>query len=241
MNDSDGLKRLWIQCFADEPDYVDLFFARGLVNGRIVCAEVSGKLAGAVYLLPAHVRYGAKAYPALYGYAVGVDPEYRRRGICETMFREIYAAVRKEGCGFFLHPASAQLVSYYERIGMSGDCFAVTQTYVPKITAAEADTALKSGDPVQYSHIRRQYTQHEGALLWPDSHLCYAWEEALASGGFCQMTADGACLALGRREQDTLILKELYAPREKTESFLQLLAKAHGASRIHFQAECSRT
>ena len=81
------LSRLWQSCFGDPAEYPDFFLSRLVSPQDCLVTTVDGKLASAVYLLPAHIRTGGKSVPAHYIFAAATAPEFRSRGIMSALLR----------------------------------------------------------------------------------------------------------------------------------------------------------
>ena len=113
-NDVPKLKNLWQICFGDRMRYIDVFFEKMFVAENTVVAEVDEKLAGVVYILER--RLNGKKF--MYGYAIGVFPEYRGNNICDLMLDSIKKKAEAEECVFGLHPANEKLAEFYQRIGL---------------------------------------------------------------------------------------------------------------------------
>lgn len=108
------LKNLWQICFGDRMRYIDVFFEKMFVAENTVVAEADNRVAGVVYILERTLM--SKIF--MYGYAIGVFPEYRGNNICEKMLDFIKNKVEKENCIFGLHPANDKLTDFYKRIGL---------------------------------------------------------------------------------------------------------------------------
>ena len=92
------LSRIWEVCFGDSQEYIRLFMERRFFTCEPLVWLEDRQVMGVVYLLPCLIE-GRKAY---YGYAGGVLPQFRKRGIFENLLN--YEAVgvgredgRKEG------------------------------------------------------------------------------------------------------------------------------------------------
>jgi predicted acetyltransferase len=109
------LKKLWQICFGDRMRYIDVFFEKMFVAENTIIAETDNKVAGVVYLLE-RTLLGKKF---MYGYAIGVFPEYRGNDICEKMLNIVRKKSTEEGLIFGLHPANDKLTQFYKRIGLN--------------------------------------------------------------------------------------------------------------------------
>lgn len=109
------LKNLWQICFGDRMRYIDVFFNKMFVAKNTLVAEVDNKIAGVVYVLDRSLE--GKRF--MYGYAIGVFPEYRGNNICEKMLDFLKKKAKEENCIFGLHPANDKLAQFYQRIGLN--------------------------------------------------------------------------------------------------------------------------
>jgi len=108
------LKNLWQICFGDRMRYIDVFFEEMFSVKNTLVAEVDGKVAGVVYVL--NLKLHEKEF--MYGYAIGVFPEYRGNSICETMLNHIKKHIDNKSMIFGLHPANDKLTEFYKKIGL---------------------------------------------------------------------------------------------------------------------------
>ncbi len=109
------LKKLWQICFNDRMKYINVFFKRLFVADSTVVAECDGTVVGVVYILNRSLN-GEKF---LYGYGIGVSPEYRGNNICKIMLDAIKEYCARENLIFGLHPANEKLAEFYQRIGLN--------------------------------------------------------------------------------------------------------------------------
>ncbi len=109
------LKKLWQICFGDRMRYIDVFFEKMFVAENTIVAEVEEKLAGVTYILERSLS-GKKF---MYGYAIGVFPEYRGNNICEKMLKFAKNKAIDENAIFGLHPANDKLSEFYKKIGLN--------------------------------------------------------------------------------------------------------------------------
>ncbi len=115
QNDVSTLKKLWQVCFGDEMHYIDMFFVNMFIPEQTLVATVDDSVAGVVHLLKRSL--GDKVF--LYGYAIGVFPEFRGKNICKIMLGKIKEYADKNNYLFGLHPANDKLAEFYQRIGLN--------------------------------------------------------------------------------------------------------------------------
>ncbi len=114
ISDVPALKQLWRICFGDRMRYINVFFEKMFVAENTVVALADGNLAGVVYILERSLNGNR----FMYGYAIGVFPQYRGNNICEIMLGYVKKKAESEGCIFGLHPANEKLAEFYQRIGL---------------------------------------------------------------------------------------------------------------------------
>ena len=115
QSDIPTLKKLWQVCFGDELSYIDSFFNNMFIADNTVVTQVNDNVAGVVYLLK-RTLYN-KTF--LYGYAIGVFPDYRGNDICKIMLDKIKEYTQKNDYLFGLHPGNDKLCRFYKRIGLN--------------------------------------------------------------------------------------------------------------------------
>ncbi len=195
-----AMAEIWQICFGDAPSYVQFFFRRRLPSCIALTAQMKGKTAGAVYLLPAALYDSGVRRRAYYVYALGVLPEYRGRGIAAAMMRHIFDICKEQDAVCFLKPATPALADYYERLGMIQTHFAAPIRYT-----ASADTPLP-WQPMPAADFAALYLTEPlspGSVLWDGDAVRYAVDENSLCGGFCLRCDVGGkvCAVLGRREE----------------------------------------
>lgn len=167
-DDVQTLKNLWQICFGDRMRYIDAFFERMFNAENTVVSEVDGKLAGVVYLLERKLN----DRKFLYGYAIGVFPEYRGNGICEKMLEFVKVKAEKEGCIFGLHPANDKLTEFYKRIGLS------EMYYLKEVEVSNSDSdvvlELQSINAEDFYKMRKKAFSNN--VEWDESALRYILE-----------------------------------------------------------------
>ena len=115
QSDIPTLKELWQVCFGDDLSYIDTFFDEMFIADNTVIAQISDDVVGVVHLLKR--KLNDKTF--LYGYAIGVFPEYRGKNICKCMLDKIKDYTEKNDILFGLHPANEKLAEFYQRIGLN--------------------------------------------------------------------------------------------------------------------------
>lgn len=103
--DIDQLVYLWKKCFPDDTeDYIRFFYNENADKIKTLCGFFGGELAGMINLIPADVMMGGKRKNALYGYAIGVLPEYRGKGVFKELHRSLCEYILKNEMIYILSP-----------------------------------------------------------------------------------------------------------------------------------------
>ena len=112
--DTSDICRVWRLSFGDEEETVrSLLLDVGLLETAVV-AEAEGRVRS-VMLSFDGLRFGETN--AAYLYALCTDPACRGQGMGEAVVRKsVFAAFRRGAALCCLHPASASLAAWYERI-----------------------------------------------------------------------------------------------------------------------------
>ena len=196
------LKHIWKVCFGDSDDYIDTFFQHLYAPGQTVVA-CSGKTAiGVVYLLKASLLHTE----FLYGYAIGVLPDFRGNSVCQKMLEFIHKEAKQKNFLFGLHPANDKLFSFYKRIGL-------LEMYRLKTADASgfdgsASFYLSDITAGDYFYMREQ--AFAPLVSWDEKMLAYIITETRSAGGFAKkILIDGReRILLGRVYNKTVFVKE---------------------------------
>ncbi len=167
-DDIPALKNLWQICFGDRMRYIDVFFEKMFVAENTVVAEVDKRVVGVVYILERTLS-GKKL---MYGYAIGVSPEYRGNNICEKMLGFIKNKAEKENCIFGLHPANDKLADFYKRIGLN------EMYYLKEVDASDFNSDavydLEDIGVDEFHNLRKM--AFENCVEWNKGALAYILE-----------------------------------------------------------------
>ncbi len=204
--DYPAMAEIWQICFGDDLSYIQFFFRHRLPSALALTASVSGRTAGAVYLLPAVLPDAGIRRRAYYIYALGVLPEYRGCGIASKMMRCVFDICKEQDSVCFLKPAVPSLGKFYERLGMVPTYFAAELRFS---AAAKNTLPWASLAAADYAALRLA----AGSDVWDEGAIRYAVDENGLSSGFClTCEPDGkSCAVLGRREGDLLRIEDCLA------------------------------
>ena len=201
-SDTDALKTIWKICFGDGDAYINFFYEHCFCAENTVVASIDNQVVGVVYMLPA--VFGDKTF--LYGYAVGVLPEFRGNNICEKMHIFIKKYAEKNGFVYGLHPANTKLFDYYRRIGLH-DMYTL-RTYDASSCEIGASYTIQDVSPEEYFCLRKLCFPH--MVLWEENMISYICKEAVQFGGFVKKIWIGAeeRIFLAKKNNDMLYIKE---------------------------------
>lgn len=218
------LKELWQICFGDRMRYIDIFFENMFVAEDTLIAETDEKIAGVVYIL----RRSLNAKIFLYGYAIGVFPEYRGNNICETMLKYIKEYSEKYGYIFGLHPANDKLAEFYQRIGL-GEMYSLkvvdATDFVSSVSCEIQDITFD-----EFCNLRFELFQN--SVDWDKKALSYIYNHGEIVK---KVIIDGKSRYFVLNSFDgVLTVKETNATDEEIKSVTESLKKHFDAKKVIF-------
>lgn len=220
------LKHIWKVCFGDSDDYINMFFQHLYTPGQTVVACSGETAIGVVYLLKASLLHR----DFLYGYAIGVLPEFRGNSVCQKMLEFIREEAKQKNILFGLHPANDKLFSFYKRIGLE-------EMYCLKTIDAShfngcASFNMSDISAHDYFHLREQ--AFAPLVSWDEKMLAYMITEARSTGGFAKkILIDGReRILLGRVYDKTVLVKETTMSDEEIKTGSQFLKQYYHAEKI---------
>ncbi|MGN0490288.1 GNAT family N-acetyltransferase [Ruminococcus sp.] len=120
------LKNLWLACFEEKSEAVDLFFERCMDFTSIYTASVEKKPVAMLFLVHSTLN-GKKAH---YLCSAATQGEYRNLGIMSRLIDFALADSHKNGDIYsLLFPANEKLYYYYERLGYKALCSASRKVF----------------------------------------------------------------------------------------------------------------
>ncbi len=135
--DEIACKKLWAEAFGDDEEFIDTFLIRYYDRKRMLAAEVDGRLAAMLHLVPFQSELGRTTY--IYG--VATAPEFRRRGLADRLMREAMALIEERGDdAALLIPSEGWLHEFYDRYSFEG-AVPVAFTSVDGFDFGTGDTA----------------------------------------------------------------------------------------------------
>ncbi|MCH5296978.1 MAG: GNAT family N-acetyltransferase [Ruminococcus sp.] len=187
-NDVAQLKMLWLECFEDTNQAVDLFFDKNWHQMRAFCAKDNDRIVSALYLINA-VLNGQKAH-----YLCGASTKvgYRKRNIMSNLIEFALEIAKQDGDKFStLVPAQASLYEYYARFGYKAECFVEKRMYSrTELLKLDDCSAIENYD---FEQLQRIYLENN-FLLWNNNYKKFAREYYRLYGVSVICTSD--CFAL---------------------------------------------
>lgn len=223
-SDVPTLKKLWQICFGDRMRYIYVFFEKMFVAENTLVASADGNLAGVVYMLERSLN-GNKF---MYGYAIGVFPQYRGKNICEMMLDYVKKKAESEGCIFGLHPANEKLAEFYQRIGLK-------EMYTLKEVDAsnyDSDAQYEFCDISAEDFHELRTKAFENSVEWDINALKYILE----NGEFVKLInlqGEKRYFVL-RKDEDTVFVKETSATDSEIKEVSGYIRSYYSAKNIKY-------
>lgn len=187
-NDTAQLKKLWLECFDDTEQAVDLFFDRNKQNMRAFCAKDNDKVVSALYLLDVTLN-GQKAH---YLCGASTKADYRKKGIMSGLIKfSLENAVADSDKFSVLMPAKEPLYDYYARLGYKSECFAQKRIYSRKDLLSFSDC---SSEKICDFEALQRISFDNNFLLWNNKFKNFACDYYRLYGTTVINTSD--CFAL---------------------------------------------
>lgn len=187
-------------------------------SGKVLCRVCDGRPAAMLTLLPAKLS-GALPLGLYYIFAACTHPDYRRRGLMETLLQDAYDSALKDGMqGVFLRPANDSLTKYYMNRG-----FTVLSRYRIEQLAGFAPSA--TGTQLNFSSFSRLRDK----LLPPHS---IAWQAPFleANCQYIKAFGDEDNLLVYETLGTTLCVRELFG--KSAGALAAAVAAKQGCKRI---------
>lgn len=191
-----ALKRMWEACFGDSPAYIDGFFSQQFAPQNTLVYVEDGRPASMLFLLPACLQGGGERASAYYLYAACTLPEFRGRGYMGRLLNEAAQVGKKRGVfAIALMPAQESLFRYYEKYRFAPffwrKNFILTRKELSLFSAGEMMTAPCAPEKI----FHKRAGLFPCGLSWPLSHIAYAADEALRTGGKVLGNSEGYIFA----------------------------------------------
>lgn len=194
------LKKLWLACFEEKSQAVDLFFNCCLDFTSFYTASIENKPVAMLYLVSTTLN-GKKAH---YLCSAATQGEYRNLGIMSRLIEFALADSHKNGDIYsLLFPASEKLYSYYERLGYKALCSASRKVFSReelKRVAQNNQSNLPFENSYNYEELQRLCLK-ENFLFQNNNFISFA--SNYYSLYDCKTVKSDNCFALFEEENGT--------------------------------------
>ncbi|MGN0501693.1 MAG: GNAT family N-acetyltransferase [Ruminococcus sp.] len=194
------LKKLWLDCFEEKSQAVDLFFNCCLDFTSFYTASVENNPVAMLYLVSTTLN-GKKAH---YLCSAATQIEYRNLGIMSRLIDFALADSHKNGDVYsLLFPANEKLYSYYERLGYKALCSASRKVFSReelRLFAENRQSNLPLENSYNYEELQRLCLK-DNFLLQNNKFISFA--SAYYSLYDCKTVKSDNCFALFEEENGT--------------------------------------
>ncbi len=169
-SDIQRLKQLWLLCFFEKEQAVDLFFSANFDNLSAYIVLDGDLIVSALYLVNTLLN-GQKAH-----YLCGAStlPEYRNQGIMAKLIEYALNDAKKSGDVFsILFPANESLYSYYEKFGYTADCTARKAEMTRQQLTDYKYNENFLDFPFDYEQLQQKFFKND-FLLWNNKFIDFA-------------------------------------------------------------------
>lgn len=241
------LKALWVECFGDSNDYVELYFAQHDITRHTMVFIDGENPVSMLSLLPMTVVTQAGILPARYIYAVATKESYRGRGLSTKLLEAAHKQMKNQGIALsVLVPASVALYNFYQKRGFDAAFYAgqaiVTQD---QILPCKGSFVISEAAPIEFMEVReRAFAGRTMFVRWDGDALAYRLTETAFNGGETLLLSDegGRAVAVCYHQGGTVLVKELALDGMSIERALSILhEKFHGEEyhlRLPMDLEC---
>ncbi len=217
LTDIPSLKALWKEAFGDTDEFIDAFFRSAFSTERAICAFEEGKVASVLYYFNCELDGKKIAYL----YAIATKKEYRGRGFCSLLMKELHERLSLLGySGAILVPAGKELFAFYERLGYK------TTAYIDELEIRASDEKAKIIEisAEEYAKRRREYLPAQSVIQEGE---CLDFLKLLVR--FC--AGDGFIFGIALGEKG-LFIKEFLGNETVLPAIINTLGNALGNVRI---------
>ena len=223
------LKKLWLDCFEEKSEAVDLFFNRCLDFTSIYTASIEDKPVAMLYLV--HSTLNDKKAHYLCCAATSLD--YRNLGIMGRLIEYALKDSSKNGDVYsLLLPANEKLYGYYERFGYKPLCTARKAVFTREelIRFAENNQSKRTSvNSYNYEELQRLCLK-DNFLLQNNNFISFA--SAYYSLYDCKTVKSENCFALFEEENGTA--KVFYSIYDSFYTLAEILINNSNAKRFVF-------
>lgn len=223
------LKKLWLDCFEEKIEAVDLFFNRCLGFTSIYTASIENKPVAMLYLVHSTLN-GKKAH---YLCCAATSLDYRNLGIMGRLIEYAMSDSRKNGDVYsLLFPANEKLYGYYERFGYKPLCTARKAIFAREelLRFAENNQSKRTSvNSYNYEELQRLCLK-DNFLLQNNKFISFASD--YYSLYDCKTVKSDNCFALVEEENGTV--EVFYSIYDSFCTLAKMLIKNSTAKRFVF-------
>ncbi len=232
-----SFKKIWKICFGDTDSYIDFFFANRFDTCKSVAMRDGEKVIGAMYLMPVSVyEYGVLKH-GFYGYAIGILPQYRGRGIYADLDKLIYEYIKRHNLFYILCPANQKLSKYYKSLGFTENAFVCEKTVLN--TRTEKEYSITALTPEAYETMRN--SSFADMIYWDKTALSYVLKENEFMGGYNLLCKDKGIYVIAIKTGDTLKIIESNVSEGEMQNITDYLCKRYKANSAVWTVPQNRT
>lgn len=170
MSKKDNVRRLWIECFGDSPEYADMYFSRVYRDEDTLTIENDeGRTVSSLQLSQYQMTIAGRTAQLCYIGGATTGRRYRGRGyMSQLMLRALDTAYARGDMMCALIPAHDWLYFFFERFGFSNIYLADRQSFTsfhPFPTVNEYHTVDDPYAPEVYDAFSRYEQDRPGGVM----------------------------------------------------------------------------
>lgn len=209
------LKALWIECFDEKPEAVDLIFDKHFNNFVAYIAKDNSKIVSALYLIKCKLN-GKNAH---YLCGAGTSTQYRGKRIMGRLIEFALNDAKNDGDVYsVLMPASDSLYRFYTKFGYAKNCNAK----IVKLSRNELESISVKGEKADCSIEKMQTVCFKNNFLC-QSEKFFDFAKAYYEIYGIKCVADGCCFAFF--DEDNGCADVFYSAYSDFDSLKNLLLK----------------
>lgn len=151
----EGTLGLWRTCFADNEEFIRLYFERKYKDENTIAIEEEGRIVSALQMLPYTMTWQNTEVPVSYISGASTHPDARNRGLMRKLLTEAFLLMKSRKFAFsILIPQEPWLYDYYGKTGYVPVFRYTGENYY--LPGAYRHPAVEILQPEQYPHLLPQ-------------------------------------------------------------------------------------
>ncbi len=234
-------KEIWKRCFRDSDEFIEFFYTKRYSPEKTMVLLQNGVIASMLTMMPVTVTStGGVGFPATMLYAIATHPDYRQRGLANSLMDFTHQYLRQNNCPFsVLVPAEKGLFDFYRRQGYQ-EGFGVRETVLAGESLARVlmtencQGKLTEIDPQEYNRRRNLLLGGSFHISYSVEKIVYQQKLSRRSGSDIyglEIGGNKGCAAVERIAADSIIVKEMLIADEDLLAALRCLAQKLPATR----------